>query len=130
MDNAKFCKKCGKVLVDGEKFCANCGAPVDDETTTENTTSGGTPTTYKYVGTKTPKTYGNSGYDVAGFILGLLSVILGGFLFAILGLVFSKKNKDTNGLAKAGYILSIIGLVVSVIYIVLIAVLQIGANIQ
>lgn len=54
MDNVKFCKKCGKVIVDGEKFCANCGAPVDDETT-ENTTSGGTPTTYKYVGTKTPK---------------------------------------------------------------------------
>ena len=37
MDNVKFCKKCGKVIVDGEKFCANCGAPVDDETTEKNT---------------------------------------------------------------------------------------------
>lgn len=128
MDNVRFCKKCGKVLADGEKFCSNCGAPVEDETT-ENTTSGGTPATYQYVGTQTPKTYGNSSYDVAGLIMGILSVVFGGFLFAILGLVFSKKNKDTNGMAKAGYILSIIGLVVSVIYIVLISVLNVISSI-
>ena len=118
MDNVKFCKKCGKVLDGGEKFCANCGSPVYDETE-EYTTYGERPVTYNSASKKTKGNSSNSNYDIAGLIMGILSVVVGGFLFAILGLVFSKKNKDTNSMAKAGYILSIIGLVVSVLYLVL-----------
>lgn len=123
MDNVKFCKNCGKVIVDGKKFCTNCGAPVQDDNTA-NTTSSGTPATFTQTNTRAVKSSSNSGYDIAGFIMGILSVVLGGLLFAILGIVFSSKNKDTNKLAKAGYILSIIGIFVSIIYIVLTVVLN------
>lgn len=55
-----------------------------------------------------------NGFGIAGFVLGLVSVLMFGmgFVLAVLGLIFSiiqlKRNK--NGLAIAGLVLSIIGL--------------------
>ena len=64
----------------------------------------------------------NNGYRIAGFILGLLSVLSGGLVLAILGLVFSikcrkvlKENNQKDGLVTAGFVLSIIGIVKTVI---------------
>ena len=60
----------------------------------------------------------NNGYRIAGFILGLMSVLSGGLILAILGLVFSSKCRkalkeanETDGLVTAGFILSIIGII-------------------
>ncbi len=55
------------------------------------------------------------GWGIAGFILGLLSIFLGviGLIPAILGLIFCiiQFKKGKTGLAIAGLILSIIGIV-------------------
>lgn len=65
----------------------------------------------------------STGLGVAGFVLGLLSIILlkNGGLFAIIGLIFCsiqiKRNKTK--LAIAGLILSIIGLIISVILFII-----------
>lgn len=125
MDDVRFCRNCGKMIQPGEKFCSGCGTPVetgsqgaypsysDDSRNTE------TATPAQYHPSTASSHSSSSNTDVAGFIFGLLSVIFGGFLFAILGLVFSYKNRTTNKYAKVGFVLSIIGMVVSVIYTIL-----------
>lgn len=70
-----------------------------------------------------PKEYGN-GFGIAGFILGLLSVLLIWFfspawILAILGLIFSiiQLKKKKTGLAVAGLVLSIIGIILPLILV-------------
>jgi hypothetical protein len=65
------------------------------------------------------KITGNS-LGAAGFVLGIFSILSPniGFVLAILGFIFcfiQKKNKPTK-LAMAGMILSIAGLVISILY--------------
>lgn len=69
----------------------------------------------------------NNGYRIAGFVLGLVSVLSGGLILAILGLVFSMKcrkelkaNNQKDGLVTAGFILSIIGIVKTIIVTILV----------
>ena len=67
------------------------------------------------------------GMYTASFVLGLLSLLMGGLILGILGLVFSiksknklKANNESNGMVTAGLILSIIGLVKSALAIILV----------
>ena len=59
----------------------------------------------------------SKGWGIAGFILGLISIFIGvlGLIPGILGLIFCimQFKKGRTGLAIAGLILSIIGIVVS-----------------
>ncbi len=78
----------------------------------------------------------DNSFGVSSTLLGLLSLLLSialpfqGFVLGIIGLVFAnkQKNKQSNSWAKAGKILSIIGIVVSVI--LLIAVVWLAQNPQ
>ncbi len=69
------------------------------------------------------KTHDSIGYGIASFILGLISIVFSwvpvlGFVCSILGIVFFAKQRKIKptGLATAGIVLSIIGLVISVFY--------------
>ena len=61
---------------------------------------------------------------VASLILGILSILGGptGTIFAIVGLILGslakKKNPENPGPAKIGFILSIIGLVLSILCVI------------
>ena len=67
------------------------------------------------------------GFAVASLVLGILSIVLcccsyAGIICGILGLIFSilaKKEGNTEGINKAGLVLSIIGVAIFVILIVI-----------
>lgn len=70
-------------------------------------------------------------FSIVGLICGVLGIIFTfvlpilGLILAILGIVFSnvgKKKEGKNGMATAGFVLSIIALVVWVIYVVIIGI--------
>ena len=90
----KFCAKCGSEMEQEATFCANCGTSSDGKVeakVVESSSNGET----------------RNGMATAGFILSL---------FSIVGL--NKANQlggNGRGLAKAGLILSIIWIVLSVI---------------
>jgi len=73
----------------------------------------------KAVSQETSFTGDGSGFGIAGFVLGLLGLVTFNFLFALLGVVFTavalKRMKLTGnpdrGLAKAGLVCGIIGIV-------------------
>ncbi len=123
MDDVRFCRNCGKMIQPGERFCSNCGTPVSTGSdgaishTSEDSRYTSSPTPAQYRPTSTSNGSVASGTDVAGFVCGLISVILCALLFAIIGLVLSSKNKGKNKMATAGFILSVIGLVFSIIFL-------------
>lgn len=68
----------------------------------------------------------SNGYGTASLVMGILSIVTMGILWAILGLCFAgTSNKaalaaqtEKKGTAKAGKVLSIIGLVFSILCII------------
>ena len=66
------------------------------------------------------------GLGISGFTLGVLSIVFAGWmgiLVAVIGGIFclSQKKKKETKMAKVGLILNIIGLIVSILFIVLYA---------
>ena len=98
----KFCAKCGSEMEKDATFCANCGTSADGKAeakVVESSSNGET----------------RNGMATAGFILSFFVPVLG-LIFSIVGL--NKANQlggNGRGLAKAGLILSIIWMVLSVI---------------
>ena len=75
-----------------------------------------------------PDTMGEAnGHAKAALILGILSLVLGNFILGIIGIVQANKAYALGmdyGKAKAGKILSIIGIIVTVILIIVYAILM------
>ncbi len=122
MENVHFCPHCGAQITDYDKFCPNCGASLADSKE-ENPKAA----SYQSAPSQTyyqpySATGSSGGSPVAGLVFGILSVVLGGWLWSILGIVFSKPQKNTDSKAKAGFILSIIGLAISLLYTILLIV--------
>lgn len=142
-----FCKNCGRALTEGEKFCAECGtkaeAPVNAVSNTQqNNFDNFNSQTDNYV---TPEAQGDFynqqpvnqnppiySYNetkpakggVLPFILGIISFVTS-FLFfvsiptGLVGLITGLKTKIKNGLCKAGIAFSIVGLSLTVAFIVI-----------
>lgn len=79
--------------------------------------------------TKTPKTGGKSGNSSQSFILLFLGILaiggmwvygVTGIFFGILGIRYAKKNSKAanSSVGKAGKIFSIIGLLLSILYLI------------
>ena len=65
------------------------------------------------------------GLGISGFTLGIMSIILAGWLgglIAIIGFIFCmiQQKRNKTGLAKAGIILNIVGFVISAAFIILV----------
>lgn len=97
-----FCKNCGSEIDDNSSFCPKCGTKlISDEEKQKDT--------------------GHEGEAIAGFVLGLVSLLLGfTIIMPILGIYFSNKGKNSSkaSFAKVGKILSIISFLPAIILIV------------
>lgn len=127
-----FCTQCGTQLSDDSKFCYKCGtpthlaeqkdqiaakddydpfAPLVSPTTTNPTPQQQQPQQQQ---TTPPSKTDDGIYGIVGFILA--------FFFPIVGLIFSiigMTKKKNNGLATAGFVLSILFIVIYIIVIVI-----------
>ncbi len=115
----KYCTKCGRELSDDVKFCPQCGNPIPEDQNVVYVTP--TPNTSTYTGT----TLRRNGLALAGFICSLASLVLGGLLVAIVGIVLCavanrKKNdyKEWNAFIKPGIVVGIVSLVLYAIAII------------
>ncbi len=98
-DSKLFCKKCGKEIENETTFCPNCGTKLITEE----------------ISTKSDS---RDGEAIAGFVLGLVSLVLWvTLIIPILGIYFSNKGKKSSkaSYAKAGKVLSILSLVLPII---------------
>ena len=114
-----FCQKCGKELEQGAKFCPTCGTNVSPETQASVP-----PSNLQYeagagVYTEEEKPKG----AMAALVCGIIGIVMA-FLLPIVGLILSivaisqgiKANKvSKTGIATAGYIMGIAGLILSII---------------
>jgi hypothetical protein len=115
------CPKCGNVAAPGAAFCTICGS---------NFTAAPTP---PMMGQPPPPMYPQqpmmmmpqrtSGMAIAGFVCAFFCSILG-LIFSIMGHNEVKRSNGQvggGGLAIAGIVISIIGIVFTVLYFILVA---------
>lgn len=104
----KFCTKCGAQNDDGLAFCSSCGASLNGEV----------------AGEKKPFNV----LALIGMIAGILACIwcwfggLGGVLLGIAAIIMSaiaRKKDPKNGMALAGLICGICGLVIGIIFFII-----------
>ena len=107
-----FCKNCGKEIDDNAVICPSCGVSQDEQLLSQPASGGG-------------------GLGVASLVLGIISIIIGvisggslGWVGAPLGIVgiilgaIGRKNapESKKGLANAGFVCSIIGTILCVLF--------------
>ena len=117
MEEKKFCKYCGAEVESNASFCPHCGGSL--ETTSqqapgynENQT---TPNNAAH-----PVANSTTDYGIIALVFGILSIALGGFLWAILTFVFAAKAPAEDSKAKVGKILAIIGIITWIILLVIV----------
>lgn len=104
-----LCKECGKEISDQATKCPNCGCPLEKSETSGNGTIPTQHTESKNKGKKT--------MSIFALLFGILSFIPGiGVIFIVAALVVSiiclAKKKAGKGLAIAGLVLGIFGVIV------------------
>lgn len=131
------CKNCGAEFNEGI-FCPECGTRVDEDTNSEKNITAENQTKpseqvklqeddkrAEIETVNSPKKKSNGkGMAIASLIMGILSICsLGGLLIPeILGIVFafkSKKGEKMSGIAKAGFICSVLSIIILVAIFVL-----------
>lgn len=115
-----YCARCGAQIPDGSAYCPKCGQP-----TAQHTQGGAGPTSMNpgtgpgYDANNAPATDSNG---VVILVLGIVSVVFA-FVYTIIGLICgivglvlgskAKQNSTIAGMTKIGYILSLIGVIIS-----------------
>ena len=124
----KKCGKCGMIVSDDCTFCPSCGAVMEAAQVTGNAQVCSPIQVPQYMVVQAPQKPTN-GVGLAGMIIGILSYILCwvpvlDFLLGMIGIILSgvglrrKERYRLNGFAVAGLVLSIIGLVIGIIYMI------------
>ena len=135
-----FCQKCGANFPDGNNFCPSCGTSVITANANQSQQQYQQPNQpnhqYGAVNQK-PKVPGK-GFGIASLVLGICAVLLylspfagvaSGVVGLVLGIVSINKAKRAGvkcGLAIAGVVCSIVGIVICA-YVVMQAMLLVGA---
>ena len=123
-----FCYKCGSKIGENATFCVKCGANVVESVNQQHLKSEERTTTvpnesiiYKNDTMKNVRE-SNSSYAIAALVLGIMSMItwilpIIGAPIGIVGLIFGIKGRKNfkKSIATAGMILSIVGLIATVI---------------
>lgn len=114
-----YCPNCGKQCSDNVKFCDGCGAAL--------THASPQPNTDTYPVNNPPAVYNaphsGKGEAIAGMVLGIVSFFGGGLITAIVGLALAcsaKKKGYNRGMRTAGFVLSLIALIFSIIILIIV----------
>lgn len=107
-----YCRFCGKEIEDSAKYCDRCGGIVTESETNENGETYAPEVITSYCEAERETAAKKS------LIFGILSLAIGsviGFIFALVGMKHVRRYTDlnggyVNGKAKAGKILSTIGI--------------------
>jgi uncharacterized membrane protein YvbJ len=117
-----FCSQCGEKNPEDSKFCSKCGAALTAKA--ERAPARQAAPTPAATGERT------SGMAIAALIMGILGFLFFGLL-SILAIIFgaigiSQTNKDPylkgKGMATAGLVLGIIGIVGGIIWLIVVAI--------
>ncbi|MFA7222621.1 MAG: zinc ribbon domain-containing protein [Bacilli bacterium] len=113
-----YCHNCGKEVPDDAKFCPNCG--VDLSSITKKDDVYPISDEHPYVNNENNnssvfnngKSKGANNFSIIGFIFSFILPVFG-LIFSIIGLNNDKKeNKNRNGFAIAGIIISSIWIII------------------
>jgi len=124
-----FCQKCGSQLQENSMFCANCGASATPIPQNADTTSCG----HQYSNNSYNHNHQNNvvhtgpipgkGKAVASLVLGICAIVLPipflDVILAIIGLFMAasaKKEGFSGGLQTAGFVCSLVGLILSILF--------------
>lgn len=124
MEEKRFCAGCGHQLEEGAKFCTYCGRAVEGIGFNNSGNNTNDYSDYDNQGYSQQDNYQSNGIsssDTNGtlaLVFGILSIVLGGILWAILAFVFASKAEPYSSRAKTGKILAVIGIVFWVIAII------------
>jgi hypothetical protein len=123
-----YCTSCGAQIDEGMKFCTNCGTRlVQHQAEERNAENSDSSAAYHYhtPPSSIPAPEQSSGKAVAALILGILSASINlswlswigivGLILGIAGMILaiSERKQSPSGMATAGFVLSIIGTVIS-----------------
>ncbi len=124
-----YCSKCGQNNVDEAAFCVSCGEPLNQTQQQPEQPSAAqqTANVYYQPAPQQPQQPGQTqpkpgqGMAVASMVLGIVSLFCAAIITGILAIIFggvAKSKGNKSGMATAGIVLGIIGIV---LYIILLA---------
>lgn len=123
-----YCSRCGQHNPPGTLYCTNCNAPLNETATSANQNAPSPYGTYAYHYSPAPT--GDKSKDwaaITAFVTGILSIILCltsyyNFLLSLAAIIFGAIGLKSNqrGLSMAGLICGILGIVLTIIFIVMI----------
>lgn len=121
-----YCSKCGNQISENDRFCPHCGAPVTQnaESETYDFTRGAPAyspeNTQKFKAVHTE--VANDSKSITAFVFSIISIVASsffGFIFGIVAVVLSRDSKDYNKLAKAAYVIGVVGIVLGILSTIL-----------
>ncbi len=119
----KFCKHCGKEVLDDAIICPNCGCSVEYDMPNKSNVQGdycSVDSIYTNQQQQTQRIDSYSGLSIAGFVLSFF----GGLLGLILSIVANNEAKSTGSrksqtLSKAGIIISAVYIGIEVLVVII-----------
>ena len=120
-----FCKQCGSELENGVKFCPKCGAAVESGVAT-NPAPPIASESRQQPEVKAKSADAGHGLAIGSLVCGIIGIVLWFFgytclisvVLGIVGLVLAgnaKKEGNTEGIRTAGFIVSLIALIIGII---------------
>ena len=120
-----FCKQCGSELENGVKFCPKCGAAVESGVAT-NPAPPIASESQQQPEVKAKSADAGHGLAIGSLVCGIIGIVLWFFgytclisvVLGIVGLVLAgnaKKEGNTEGIRTAGFIVSLIALIIGII---------------
>ena len=120
-----FCKQCGSELENGAKFCPKCGAAVEGDAVAKPA-SPTSSESRQQPEVKAKSADAGHGLAIGSLVCGIIGIVLWFFgytclisvVLGIVGLVLAgnaKKEGNTEGIRTAGFIVSLIALIIGII---------------